>query len=106
MSLSIRRDERIEQLIPEGEAEIYDFSKGGAGLFLDRQLNSGEIYPLHVTVGKLSLTVKAKVAHATVAGKRFRTGFQFQDVKSDAAIMLREMSNQYSRGVGVKIEVP
>lgn len=102
----IRRHERVEHLQHpwENEQETYDFSKGGAGMYLDRCLPEGTTVTLKLTVGKLSASAKAKVAHSSIFGKRYRTGFEFVDVHGDTAAILREMSNQYSRGVPVKIE--
>lgn len=106
MEQSKRREDRIEQIHVEDQAEngIYDFSVGGLALAMDGHHTENAAVVLKISVGDMKISVKAKVAHSTVFGNRYRVGFQYMEMTEDAKEMLREMVNRYSRGVPVKVE--
>jgi hypothetical protein len=102
-----RRADRTEHLQVYGDEQVsvYDFSEGGIGLYTEKQYPVNFGYSLKIAVGDIQLNVMGSVAHCTIFGKLYRTGLKFITLKEDTKNQLREMSNRYSRGVPVKVEL-
>lgn len=101
-----RRDERIEDIsLTENDTmRIYDFSEGGIGIYLNSEYKQDTVLLLKISVGELKHITKVKVAHCSVSGKRYRTGFKYDNLKENEKDIIRQMVDLYSRGVPVYAE--
>ncbi len=102
-----RTDDRIEdlRLLEDKVMRIYDFSKGGIGIFLRESYPVDSLFSVNVNVGGEKLSLKARVAHCTIYGNSYRTGLKYEPMNGDTERLLHNMVSQYSRGVTISAEL-
>jgi hypothetical protein len=102
-----RDNERIEHLRhPLDESQgVYDFSESGIGLYLGHSLLKDDIRAINFKYSEKTLTLKVQVMHCSTYGNKYKIGFQYLAMEKEISQQLREMVNQYSRGVPLKINI-